>query len=380
MLMTWKSEKVYFDGDEYFESIFHDIDQAKELITIEMYIFNDDIIGKKLTAHLISAKSRGVKVQIIVDGIGSYSFYNKLFDIFKKKKISVKMYNPLPFYHPYFGSLSLGKKISVIINRLWKLNSRNHRKIITIDQNIMYVGSFNITAVHTKYHSEAPWKDLGVRVTGEYVKFAVLNFKKLWRIRDYYRFKKQNRKILSKNWRISPLRLNQTLFMKGFFYRDFLTRIKLSQQKIWLMTPYFIPKRRLIRVLGKAAKRGVDVRIIISMKSDVRFFQWLQYFYYDYLLKKGAKIYHFTDSVLHAKNYIIDDYITIGSTNLNHRSFIHDFEVDLQLQDDENKRMMEKHFLDLTIHQKQITHEILSKRPIWDRILSRFFFLLKYWS
>ena len=145
------------------------------------------------------------------------------------------------------------------------------------------------------------------------------------------------------------------------------------------MTPYFIPKRRLIRALGKAAKRGIDVRILISQKTDIHVFKWLQYFYFAYLLKNGVKVYQFTESVLHAKNYIIDDFMTIGSTNLNHRSFIHDLEVDLEVQDEHNKKMIEDNFLKSSMYQKSITLEGLRQRPMWDRFLSRLLFIFKYW-
>lgn len=379
MSQFWKTEDIFYDGDEYFDSLIKDIDQAQHYITVEIYIFNDDLLGKKITAHLINAHQRGVKVQIIVDGIGSYGFFDKLHGIFQKKGIMVKMYNPLPFYHPYYGKLSFIRKMQVFGARLWRLNRRNHRKIITIDHTIMYTGSFNFTAEHTRYHLEKPWKDMGVRVTGEHVKFAVLNFKKIWKLRDFYRYKKQLKGAVNLNWRQSPLRLNNTLFMKRYYYKNFLQKIQKAEKRIWLMTPYFIPKRRLIRTLGKAAKKGVDVRVIISLKTDVQFFRWLQYFYYAYLLKKGVKVYQYTDAVLHAKSYIIDDYITIGSTNLNHRSFIHDLEVDLAIQDEDNKRTIEEHYLTSTLTQKVITLEGLKHRPLWDRVLSRLFFLFKYW-
>lgn len=379
MSQFWKSEDIFYDGDEYFDHLIKDIDRAQHYITVEIYIFNDDLLGKKLTSHLLNAHQRGVKIQIIVDGIGSYGFFDKLHGIFQKKGIMVKMYNPLPFYHPYYGKLSFIRKIQVFGARLWRLNRRNHRKIITIDHTIMYTGSFNFTAEHTSDHLEKPWKDMGVRVTGDHVKFAVLNFKKIWKLRDFFRYKKQLKGAVNLNWRQSPIRLNNTLFMKRYYYKNFLQRIQKAEKRIWLMTPYFIPKRRLIRTLGKAAKKGVDVRVIISLKTDVQFFRWLQYFYYAYLLKKGVKVYQYTDSVLHAKSYIIDDFITIGSTNLNHRSFIHDLEVDLAIQDSDNKKDIEEHFLTSTMTQKTITLEGLKHRPLMERVLSRLFFLFKYW-
>lgn len=379
MLPTWDSEEIFLDGDAYFERLLLDIDSAQNYITVEMYMFNDDILGRKVAAQLIAAHQRGVKVQIIVDGIGSYSFFSKLHGVFTKQGIKVKMYNPLPFYHPLYGKLNFQKTIEVFTGRINRINKRNHRKIITIDNSILYTGSFNITAEHTRYHHEAAWKDMGVRVSGENVKFAVLNFKKIWKLRDYYRYKRQTKNMKWPNWRHFPLILGSTIFMKRHYYKNFLTRINKSQERIWLMTPYFIPKRRLIRALGNAAKRGVDVRLLISFRTDIIFFNTLQYFYYGYLVGKGVKVFQYTKTVLHAKTYMIDDWITIGSTNLNHRSFMHDLEVDLVLQKDSNKKIIEQNFIESTSDKNSITIEDLNQRPLLDRLLCRLFFLFKYW-
>ncbi|HXH76401.1 MAG TPA: phospholipase D-like domain-containing protein [Bacteriovoracaceae bacterium] len=379
MLSFWTSEEVFFDGDQYFDRMLKDIEEAQTYITVEMYIFNDDVLGRLLTEKLIAAHSRGVKVQLIVDGVGSYAFFDKLHKYLSQNGVMIKMYNPLPFYHPYYGDLTLIRRLQVMFIRIMRVNKRNHRKIITIDSHIMYTGSFNVTVEHTHHHTEIAWKDIGVRVTGDQVRFTVLNFKKIWKLRDYYRYKRQIKSFQSPNWRYAPLRLNQTVFMKRYFYKSFLNKINHSQKRIWFMTPYFIPKRRLIRALGKAAKRGVDVKIIISFKTDVPMFRTLQYFYYDYLLKKGVKVYQYTDSVLHAKNYIIDDWMTIGSTNLNHRSFMHDLEVDLIIQDEKNMRIIEQNFIESTSNKNSISIEALNERPFLDRILCRLFFLFKYW-
>jgi cardiolipin synthase len=167
--------------------------------------------------------------------------------------------------------------------------------------------------------------------------------------------------------------------MRRYFYKNFLDRIDLSQKRIWLTTPYFIPKRRMIKLLARAAKRGVDVRILISFQTDVPIFRTLQYFYYEYLLKKGVKIFQYTNTILHAKSYIIDDWYTIGSSNLNHRSFMHDLEVDLIVQEEKNMRKIEQDFLESTQDSTPITMNLLNKRPLIDKILARLFFIFKYW-
>jgi cardiolipin synthase A/B len=374
----WQSEEIFFDGDAYFERIMQDIDQAKTLITLEIYIFNDDLLGQKMAAHLISAHKRGVKVEIIVDGIGSFDFADRLHGIFSKWGLKVKLYHPLPFIHPYQGRMNFFKKIETIFLRLGRLNRRNHRKIITIDEEIMYTGSFNITAEHTKYHHDTKWQDLGARVTGSNVSYAVLSFKKLWKIREYYKYRKKI-KYSNRSWKKSPIRLNQSIYMKHFYYKDLINKIEQARGRIWLITPYFIPKGSIIRALGRAAGRGVDVQLLISFKSDVKIFQSLQYFYYPFLINKGIKIHQHIETVLHAKNYIIDDWMTIGTSNLNHRSFMHDLEVDLVIQKPENREYIKNNFLKICKTQREITAEHLKQRSLFDKFLCRLFFLFKYW-
>src|SRR5690606_1652255 len=317
------------EGDLYFQSLLQDIQEAQKSITIEVYMFSEDTLGLKIQDALIKARERGVHIQIIIDGIGSHELSTSFLKRFYESGIRIKVYNPLPFYHPLYGKLNWSKKFLITNKRALRINKRNHRKIFIIDESILYTGSFNISAPHTSYHYDLAWKDMGVRVSGESVSFGTLNFKKNWKLRDYYRYRKFLKKKKSLfQWKQFPLRLNQNLLMRNYFFNDFVRRIKKSQKRIWLTTPYFIPKRRRIKLLARAAQKGVDVTILISDKSDVPFFQTLQYFYYSYLLKKGVKIYHYTNTVLHAKNFIIDDWITIGSSNLNHRSFIHDLEAD----------------------------------------------------
>ena len=132
-------------------------------------------------------------------------------------------------------------------------------------------------------------------------------------------------------------------------------------------------------MLGNAAQRGVDVRILISSKTDVKMFQTLQFFYYPYLTQKGVKIFHYVETILHAKTFIIDDWMTIGSSNLNHRSLLHDLEVDLSIQDPKNKEMMIEDFIQSTPPQVEITIEHLKQRTFFDKFLSRLSFVFKYW-
>ncbi len=228
----WDQEKIFFDGDLFFEDVLTEIDRAQELITIEMYLFRYDQLGSKIAERLIQAHRRGVKVQILVDGIGSYDFFLKLHGIFSEEGIKVKLYNPIPFFHPLLGILGVKRRLQVLKTRIWRLNSRNHRKIITIDSRIMFTGSFNITSLHTRFSETGQWKDIGAKVIGENVQYALLHFKKIWKLRDYYRFKKQVRHLLKTKWNGIPIRLNHNLFLKRFLYLELIKRGRPPEEKL----------------------------------------------------------------------------------------------------------------------------------------------------
>ncbi len=167
--------------------------------------------------------------------------------------------------------------------------------------------------------------------------------------------------------------------MKIFFQKQFLNRLNTATVRAWLMTPYFIPKRALIKSLAKASRRGIDVKLILSLKSDVGIFRTLQTFYYPFLIKSGVKIYLYQESVLHAKAYIFDQWMTVGSSNLNHRSLMHDLEVDLIIQSEQNHKVIEVDFEKTISLLKPLTLEDLKQRSLMDQLLAKLFFIFRYW-
>lgn len=376
---SWETEKLFFDGDDYFESMMTDMDNATQSVTMEMYIFEQDPIGEIFVNKFIALKRRGIRVQLIVDGVGSYHFFDRYYGLLLEHGIEVKMYNPLPFYHPQFGNLSFFQKLKLLGIRLWHINKRNHRKITIIDEKILYTGSYNITADHSSKYNKVAWLDAGVRLTGDAVKFAVLHFKRVWKIKDYFRYKKTLKKQYKLNWKRMPLRLNSSVRMRIFLSRDLKQKIKTATSRIWITTPYFIPTRSFIKELARAARRGVDVRLLISAKTDVKLFNFLQYFYYPYLLKNGVKVFRYTPRVLHAKNYILDDWMILGTTNLNHRSLIHDLEVDTIIGEHDNKLKLAQHFQDECAHQPALTKEELKKESLLTRFITSIIFIFRYW-
>lgn len=376
---SWETEKLFFDGDDYFESLLEDMDLAQKSVTMEMYIFEQDEIGELFANKFINLIRRGIKVQLIVDGVGSYHFFDRFYGELLANGVEVRMYNPLPFYHPTFGELTLWQKIVLLWLRILHINKRNHRKITIIDEKILYTGSYNITSDHSYHYNKNAWLDTGVRVTGEAVKFAVMSFKRNWKLKDFRRYKKALKKQYKLNWKRMPLRLNTSIRMRLFLARDLKNKIKFATSRIWITTPYFIPTRSFIKELARASRRGVDVKLLISAKTDVKIFNFLQYFYYPYLIKNKVKVFRYTPRILHAKHYIIDDWMMLGTTNLNHRSMIHDLEVDTIIGEHDNKMAMARHFQQECEQIPELTLEDLKKENLFTRLITSIFFIFRYW-
>lgn len=377
----WTSEALYFSGDEYYADIIREIDKAHSLVTVEMYIFEDDPLGERFFQTLEAAAKRGVRVLIMLDGVGSHRFIQKLQDREYNSNIKIKVYNPHPWSFSNEHFVDYFRMVSVFFKRLIGVNRRNHRKLITIDERTVYTGSFNITTSHSKeFKQDEAWHDIGLRLSGWVAPLMVLALMRSWGLTAFFRYRRKMPKKRFVRFNHPDVRLNQDFRLRRHLYKDFLQRIKKSRSRIWLSTGYFQPKRRIIRLLKAAAKRGVDVRILLSTKSDVFYYSLLQTYYHYELLRAGVRIYEFDPTVIHAKNYFIDEWVTVGSTNLNYRSFMHDLEVDFRIQHPDNKKRLDKNFEDQQAASREVTIEKLNARRWWLKLFSRFVFLFRYWN
>lgn len=377
----WTTEQLYFDGDEFYADILRDIDKAQSLITFEMYIFEDDPLGERFFQALERAAERGVLVQLMLDGVGSHRFIQKLQNRHYPENIKIKVYNPHPWTFSYEHFVDFIRVLQVFLKRLFGVNRRNHRKIITIDERIVYTGSFNITTSHSKeYNQDEAWHDIGMRLTGWIAPLFILSLMRNWGLSAFFKYRRRMPKKRFIRFNHPDVRLNQDFRLRRTLYKDFLQRLRKTKKRVWLSTGYFQPRRPIIRLLKRAAARGVDVRILLSTRSDVFYYALLQSYYHWELIKAGVKIYEYDPTIIHAKNYFIDDWVTVGSSNLNYRSIMHDLEVDLRVQHPENKKKLAKNFEDLQNASREVTLETLSQRPWWLKLACRFVFLFRYWN
>jgi cardiolipin synthase len=356
-----------------------DIRKATQSITIETYIFNIDPLTLNILDALGDARARGVSVKIIVDGFGAYYNIPELDRLCSRRGLELRVFHPLPypllFVREFFSKYSLSGSL------FYKsLNRRTHRKVTIIDEKRAYLGSLNFTQDHSaQYKGDRAWRDTGVWVEGPPIKALVLAFQISY-LRTYVKGLTQwiGRWKLNREPFEKVLRLNSTQKSRRRLYKDLLARLSRAEKRIYVTTAYFLPKRSLLRAFLKAAQRGVDVQILMPGKSDVPMVKWAAFSMVRFLLQKKITIFEYQKSILHAKTMIIDDDVFIGSFNLNHRSILHDLEVEVVLRDPESlKSMLNQWALD--IQNSKLVGEKDFGRPSWlIRPLYRLAFRLRY--
>lgn len=316
----WDGEQIFSSAQRYFDHLIADINAAKSTIVLAVYIFSLDHIGNKLAAALKYAAGRGVKVRVVVDGVGSSGDGEALAQLLSSVNAEIRIFHPLPWYlSSYKWSIGAGSFLEKFIHFVTLMNQRDHRKICVVDGIVAWCGSFNISDDHLV--SIIPWRDYGVRLTGGPVSSLIDNFDSIW-------FSREATKLST---RLRYFRSNNSIKLRRLSNRLLVYRIGRAKHRVWICSAYFSPSGAVIRAIKRARNRGVDVRLIVAARSDVVFFPLLSATYYADLLKLGMSIYCYQAGMLHAKCMLVDQRCIIGSSNLNHRSFYHDLEVDVVL-------------------------------------------------
>ncbi len=368
------ADELFTDSEEYYQRLLLDMNSARGAIDFEVYLFDSDEIGHQVVQGLIAAARRNVKVRLLVDGVGSPYWGGELAQQLDEAGVENRVYNPVPFYIWQWSRSNINRPlVSKLVHFVLSANRRNHRKMCLVDNKIAWVGSFNISSHHLpKNRGGEGWHDLGVRLTSYDMHGLAEAFEQAWCGTRFF----LNRQKLPVD---GAIRLNNSTGRRYKFYQDLLRRLEQSQNRIWIINAYFVPIPSLLRRLRKAAKQGRDVRILLPSKSDVFFMPSVSATFYKPLLKAGVRIFEFLPSVLHSKAILIDDWMTVGSSNLDHRSLLHDLEVDVVLNSKESKRKLEQQFLADVEQSREVLLEELPHYSLWKKVLSRIFGYLKYW-
>ena len=376
---TLPSETIIIDGGVYFDSLIKDIQQAQNSVLLETYIFQRDTLGKRVIEALAGAARRGIQVRVMVDGAGTPWWSTQFARTLEKAGAMTKVFHPFPWQLWNWSRSRI--RTSLLINwiyLLFKINSRNHRKICLIDGKIAYVGSMNISKCHLSLARGGDnWRDTSLRLAGSDLTDLYRAFDLAW---DHLPMTERLREAFRQVRRNPAIRSNHTRHRRRILYKNLLRKMSICRRHIWITNAYFVPDNFLLKRLQEAAHAGVDVRILLPRKSDVAIMPWASTAFYFNLLKAGVRIFEYLPGILHAKTLLLDDWALIGSSNLNHRSLLHDLEVDILLSDPLSIQTLEEQFLTDLDNSREISlarWHIL--RPRHQRWLGRLLLYLKYW-
>lgn len=373
----WDSSQVFSNGDEFFSALESSIDGATERIDLESYIFATDRIGERVCAALARAVGRGVRVRLIVDGIGSSSWARALRAWAKQTGVQFKVFHQPPWERWWQGG-EPGPRRTRLREVLRRLNNRNHRKVCIIDGQKAFVGSMNVIECHVPSLSGAStWRDTGALVAGEEVGVLARSFEWIW----YGTLRRLALRLRGAGKRAESselVRLNTHRRQRQENYLDLLVRIVGSSRRVWITNAYFVPDGSLLRALAAAAGGGTDVRVLVPRFTDVWFIPWVASAFHLGLLRAGVRVFEYTGTVLHAKTMVVDDWALVGSSNLNHRSLLHDLEADVVLPEEKNRTALERQFVIDLESAQEVTLSSWQERPRLERLLGRCLLLFKY--
>lgn len=375
--------EVITSGQRKFELLCEDIKAAKESIHVEYFHFGNDK-GSKTIKRLLMQKAReGVKVRFLYENIANFPIASAYYNAMRKAGVEV-----IKFTNPRMHVLDMATK----------LNYRNHRKIVVIDGRIGYTGGMNIND-----HYFRQWRDTHMRITGNAVAVLQYIFLDSWltgggtidkKMIDYYPmasgdhadastgsavsetipeeidFRATHPTLKGKLIQIVPDEPDRPLPILQLSYEWALQHAK---KYIYLQTPYFVPTEPVMDALKTAAMCGVDVRLMLPEVADNLLMRPANRAYYEEALQAGVRIFLRQGEFIHAKTFVCDDYLSsIGSANLDFRSFAINYEVNSYIYD-EQTALMNKGIFMYDLHQcRELTLEEWSKRPWYSRILESF--------
>lgn len=337
-MLQWAHEKPYFSGDDFFRAIVENIRTAKVSIDVETYIFARDAFTEKIELELIEAAKRGVKIRILVDGIGAMSWIGRWNPELTSSGCQVRVFHPVRFSVFEAGRVFL------------RINRRDHRKLWIIDHDRAWVGSMNIACEHLReYRGAAAWRDTSLEVSGDAVWILREAFQRTWDKSEPYPHKADWRRVFKLRKRLpknSIVRLNDSRRLRKAGTLELRKKVQSAKERVWITNPYFAPNPFFLSALVRAKHHGCDVKLLVPRVTDVFFMKWVAQSYYGGLLKVGIEVYEYQPRFLHAKSVIIDNWSTIGTSNLNTRSFRHDLEVDLVVTHKTTLEALEAQFKD----------------------------------
>jgi cardiolipin synthase A/B len=376
-LLTGNRVRLLQDGPDTYRAMFAAIAAARDHINMETYILEDDEVGKRFMDALVEKQQQGVQVNLIYDSVGTLGTPAAFFERLRDSGIRTLEYNPV---NPATARAG------------WDVNGRDHRKLLIVDGQTAFLGGINISSVYsagssrrqpkTSPDGKQPWRDTDLQIEGPVVAELQKLFLATWQ-------EQQGEPLAPRNF-YPPLQPQGHDVVRAMgsspddayslIYVTLLSAIACAETEIWLTNAYFVPDPQVLAALKAAVARGVDVRLVLPGKTDSALVFHAGRSYYDELLQDGVVIYERRDALLHSKTAVIDGvWSTVGSTNLDWRSFLHNQELNAVVLGTEFGDLMRAAFASDIAKSEQITLEQWQRRSIVLRIKERSARLWQYW-
>ncbi|WP_339165567.1 cardiolipin synthase [Siminovitchia sp. FSL H7-0308] len=346
---------IFTDGNEKFEALMDDIRSAKDHVHLVYYIMRSDDLGNKLLSLLVSKAKEGVEVRVLYDAMGS-------------RRLPRKFFRPL---------IEAGGKVSaffpaIIPHLNLQVNYRNHRKLAIIDGKVGYIGGFNIGDEYLGLNQKfGYWRDTHLRIFGKAVFAMQTRFILDWNQASSSKISYEDRLFPEINsigdTDVQIVSSGPDSEWEQIKY-GYIKMINSAKDYIYIQTPYFIPDASVLDALKIAVLSGVDVRLMIPNKPDHPFVYWATYSNVGEMLKTGAKVYIYENGFIHAKTLIADGKIaTVGTANIDVRSFRLNFEVNAFLYDDAVVEKLVDIFKKDVELSRELTYKEYLERPLFIR-------------
>lgn len=345
--------KVLSEGTEIFSSFIRAMEEAENFIHLETYIFRNDRLGTTIGTLLCAKAKAGVKVRVLYDGLGSRHLSPEFLAQLQTAGVEIEPFFPInrwPFHR--------------------RINYRNHRKILIVDGLIGFIGGANIGDEYLGRNPEIGyWRDTQLEVKGNAVYFLQRIFMQDWT----FATKKTGEQSLE-----TPIPLQTPTdkrivqiaasgpdtqweaIMQVYYYA-----IATAEKSVYITSPYFIPNESIFTALKTSALSGVDVKLLLPAKPDYKIVYWAAMSYLEELLEAGVEIYHYQNGFIHAKVLTVDGIVSsVGSANMDQRSFSLNFEVNAFIYDQETAARLQKDFLRDLQYAEKLELEQFRERPL----------------
>ena len=325
------SMKIFQDGSSMLQALLATINSAKHHIHVEFYIFEDDAVGCLVKDALIEKAREGVEIRVLYDDVGCWKVPHRFYDEMREAGIEVRGFLKVRF--PRFTS---------------KVNYRNHRKLVVIDGRIGFVGGMNLAERYLKGVPWGIWKDIMMQVEGKAVYGLQMAFLTDWYATDHSLITSSSYfpQMEDKGTSLMQVVTSDPVGEWKDIMQGLLIAITSAQKYVYIQSPYLLPTEPILLALKTAAAAGVDVRIMIPEKSDSRMVHWGTMSYLQELMEAGIKIYMYQKGFLHSKLIVCDDCLSsVGSTNMDFRSFEHNFEINAFMYDKTSALKLKEIFL-----------------------------------